>query len=108
MPSALYLGRRYVQTKNAINHINHHFALCTDVLAIRKVMFLIAFTLGYQFNELGFRRVLNYTGKMAFMLQWNWKAGEKCKIYTRSTAKIILHSLIKLILPQYNRLLSGG
>ena len=71
-PSALYLGRHYVLTENAINGINRHFALCTDVLAIIKVVLLIAFTLGYQFNELYFRiRALNYTGRITFMLQWN-------------------------------------
>lgn len=62
----------YVPTKNAINGINKHFALCTDVLVIIKVVLLITFTLGYQFNELCSRiRVLNYTGKITFMLQWN-------------------------------------
>lgn len=62
----------YAQAKNAINDINKHFALCTDVLVIMKVVLLITFTLGYQFNALCFRpRVLNYTSKITFMLQWN-------------------------------------
>lgn len=52
LPSAFYLGRHYVQTKNAINGISKHFALCTDVLVIIKVVLLITFTLG--FNSVNF------------------------------------------------------
>lgn len=37
-------------------------------------------TLGYQFSEICFRiRVLNYTGKITFMLHWNGKARENIK-----------------------------
>lgn len=109
LPSTLYLGRHYIQTRNAINGINKHFALCTDVHVSVKVVLLITCTLGYQFSELCFIiRVLNYIGKVTFMLQWNWKAEEKNKIYTGSTTKNILYSQIKLILLQYIKQFSSG